>query len=50
MLVLDYDKYCEKLNGSNGEIVRTIANLMFFTNEYLLYINSTATGDSIAME
>ena len=43
MLVSDYNKYCEELSGSNDEIVRTIANLMFPANEYLLHKNSTAT-------
>lgn len=50
MFVADYENYCEKLSESNDEIFRTIANLMFVTTEYLLYSNSTAIGDYIAME
>lgn len=43
MLVAVYENYYEKLCESKDEIVRTIANLMFATNEYLLFTNSTAT-------
>ena len=50
MLVSDYDKYCEELSGSNDKIARTIANLIFTANEYSLYTNNTATGDSITIE